>query len=146
VILSAQKAWFGRSIAAISAAPARFTAAGESATATATTVVTELVAKAVTAFAMIRPGASLAHGQLAAAEIAAVESLDSGLGFVIGGHFDKAKTAMFPGLSVDYNVDRIDLTVGFKGLPNCLFGGVVRHIANIDIHKSLVIDGCILSL
>jgi hypothetical protein len=91
VTLSVEKMWPRHSVAAIPAAPAAlFTAAGESTTATATSVITELVAETVTTLALLRSGTGLADCQLAATEVAAVESIDRGPGFVIGRHFDKS--------------------------------------------------------
>ena len=88
-------------VAAAAAAAAVATTAVAAATTAAVTTTAAAVAVATTtaAAAALLAGASFADGEVATAEVGAVQSLD-GFGGIFVGHFDEAEAARASGLTV----------------------------------------------
>jgi hypothetical protein len=99
-----------------------------SATATARTSTTAAAGSAGTA--AIGLGARLVDIQGAAAELFAVQSGDSFLGFAGIGHFYKRKSARASGVTIGDQADLIDFAVRFKQGPQFRFRGAVGEVAN----------------
>jgi hypothetical protein len=75
-------------------------------------------------------GTGFVDVQGAAAELFAVQSRDSFLGFGGIGHFYKGESARASGVTVGDQADLIDFAMRFKQGPQFRFRGAVREIAN----------------
>ena len=79
-------------------------------------------------------GTRFARVDLAARELGAVHPFERGAGFVIVAHFHEPET---PGLARQLVLDdagRAHVPEGGEGLTELFFGGLVRDVADVDIH------------
>ena len=99
--------------------------------ATTTAAAVAAATTAATATAAVLAGASFADGEVATAEVSAVEGLD-GLGRIFVGHFDEAEAARASGLAVRRECARDDLAVLTEELLNFLLGCCVGKVPNVN--------------
>jgi hypothetical protein len=119
--------------------PAATTAPTSTTTTTTTTTSTSAAAasSAATSSAatLIGTGTSLVHVHLTALQLLAVQVVDRGLGFFLGGHLHERES---PGLAAKLVRDDVhgrDLPEGFEGFPQIAFGDVARQVSYVDIHS-----------
>ena len=95
--------WVWRLVAPVAAAAtvavATATTAAAVAATTAAAAATTVAAATTTAVTAVLAGASFADGEVAAAEVGAIEGVD-GFGGIFVGHFDEAEAARASGLTV----------------------------------------------
>ena len=70
------------------------------------------------------------HCKRPPALIAAVESCDSGVRFIVVGHFNKTEPSRTTGIAVRHYSRALNRAVWLKPLPQISFGGTEREVSN----------------
>jgi hypothetical protein len=96
-------------------------------TPTTTTAPTTTAAETAAALCL---GPSFVYGKRTPARIAAVQSGDGGVGFVVVGHFDKTEAARAAGIAIGYYRRAINGAVRLKPLAQISFRGAKGKISN----------------
>ena len=101
-------------------------------TAATTTAATESAATAATAAVATRSvglGPGFVYGQIAAAQIGAVEGFHRLAGRIIVGHFDKGKSPWLAGVAIRDNADALHGAVLFKKRAYRVFGSTEAEVS-----------------
>src|SRR5690606_5223082 len=84
-------------------------------------------------------GTGFAGVHLASRKLRAVHTFEGRSGFVIAAHFHEPETPGFSGQLVFDDPGRADVSEGRECVPEFFLGGLVRYVADIDIHLAFLL-------